>query len=105
MSRVINIDPVSNYPIELLRLRPVSRPETETREKAHAHARSNRIFRAPLALSVLVLETRGSVALFFRLKGVGNRKTSSGKKSTLSSTYLLKEFDYASLVGWKKACC
>lgn len=38
------------------------------------HARSDRIFHAPLALSVLILETHGIDAFFFRLKGVGNRK-------------------------------
>ena len=63
------------------------------------HARSDRIFHAPLALSVLILETHGINAFFFRLKGVGNRKKTS------SSSYLLKEFDYASLVGGKKARC
>ena len=38
------------------------------------HARSDRIFHAPLALSVLILGTHGIDAFFLRLKGIGYRE-------------------------------
>lgn len=105
VSRVINLNSGINYPTEPLRQRLVSRPETKKREKIHAHARSNLIFRVPLALPIFSLENHGSIAFLFRLEEVGNRKTSCEKKLTWSSSYLLEEFDYASLVGGEKVRC